>query len=416
MNLYDYIHEFDAYDSVMLCLESIQETVAYANYQQSESNRTSDMFTIFEGADPKTTQEKVSQNIFERFGKKIRELIEKLKEFGKWIVEKISSILPGMKSDSEKATQILKENPALRDQIIMSYEKGEMSLKDIANLEKDVSAVMKLYEAGKIDEDTASGKIRAAADKFQEKAGKVLKVTGTVAGIIGLTTFVAKSVSDCRKNNDSFRKIIEDFHRAYENMAAQPGSKIGKVFSALSIALGFSTEETKNRVSFAAKIKNSLKSFVHKNALETGPNSNSLNIVKGKIARKEEDLKKDKNNEDLKKEVSVLKSILSYLKRTGSNAIRNYTDLDSAVNDALNGIGPTQHFKNVKSAAENEARKKQKDAEAQEEADRREKARLDAHDRSAARRAQQYQADADSREKARVNARNKYAKGKGGKK
>lgn len=364
MNLYDYIHEFDAYDSVMLCLESIQETVAYANYQQSESNRTSDMFTIFEGADPKTTQEKVSQNIFERFGKKIRELIEKLKEFGKWIVEKISSILPGMKSDSEKATQILKENPALRDQIIMSYEKGEMSLKDIANLEKDVSAVMKLYESGKIDEDTASGKIRAAANKFQESAGKVLKVTGTVAGIAGLTTFIAKEVSNCRKNNDSFRKIIEDFHRAYENMAAQSGSKIGKVFSALSIALGFSTEETKNRVSFAAKLKNALRSFVNKNAGAVGPNAKTINLVKGRLSAEEVKLKSDKNNEDAKKNVSSLKSILSFVQRTGK-ALSD-TDLDNVLKASRNGKGPTEYFSTNKTENEkaiDHARKVQQEME-----------------------------------------------------
>lgn len=357
MNLYDYIHEFDAYDSVMLCLESIQETVAYANYQQSESNRTSDMFTIFEGADPKTTQEKVSQNIFERFGKKIRELIEKLKEFGKWIVEKISSILPGMKSDSEKATQILKENPALRDQIIMSYEKGEMSLKDIANLEKDVSAVMKLYESGKIDEDTASGKIRAAANKFQESAGKVLKVTGTVAGIVGLTTIVAKAATDCRKNNEGLREIMERFHKAYENMATDPGSKIGKVFSALSIALGFSTEETKNRVSFAAKLKNALKSFVHKNTGEIGPNAESLNKVKSQITSEKEKLKKDKNNEGIKKNISALNSILSYLKRTG----KKITDdqIQKAVQASINGNGPTQFFEDQ----EKEKRQAERDAQ-----------------------------------------------------
>lgn len=363
MNLYDYIHEFDAYDSVMLCLESIQETVAYANYQLSESNRTSDMFTIFEGADPKTTQEKVSQNIFERFGKKIRELIEKLKEFGKWIVEKISSILPGMKSDSEKATQILKENPALRDQIIMSYEKGEMSLKDIANLEKDVSAVMRLYEAGKVDEDTASGKIRAAADKFQEKAGKVLKVTGTVAGILGLTTLVAKEVSNCRKNNDSFRSIVEDFHKAYENMATKPGSKIGKVFSALSIALGFSTEETKNRVSFATKLKNALKSFVNKNAGEVGPNAESLNKVKSQITSEKEKLKKDKNNEDIKKNISALTSIFSYLKRTG----KKITDdqIKKAVQASINGNGPTQFFEDEAKEAQKQKQQAEKDAQEQ---------------------------------------------------
>lgn len=414
MNLYDYIHEFDAYDSVMLCLESIQETVAYANYQQSESNRTSDMFTIFEGADPKTTQEKVSQNIFERFGKKIRELIEKLKEFGKWIVEKISSILPGMKSDSEKATQILKENPALRDQIIMSYEKGEMSLKDIANLEKDVSAVMKLYESGKIDEDTASGKIRAAADKFQEKAGKVLKVTGTVAGIIGLTTFVAKSVSDCRKNNDSFRKIIEDFHRAYENMAAQPGSKVGKVFSALSIALGFSTEETKNRVSFAAKLKNALKSFVHKNAGEVGPNAESLNKVKSQITSEKEKLKKDKNNEDIKKNISALNTIFSYLKRTG----KKITDdqINKAVQAAINGNGPTQFFEDE---AE-DARKKKQQAEKDAQAQKRQKASEKTHEqrvneeyeRIAARKEAQEKWDADHPNESKNNG----SKNKGGKK
>lgn len=358
MNLYDYIHEFDAYDSVMLCLESIQETVAYANYQQSESNRTSDMFTIFEGADPKTTQEKVSQNIFERFGKKIRELIEKLKEFGKWIVEKISSILPGMKSDSEKATQILKENPALRDQIIMSYEKGEMSLKDIANLEKDVSAVMKLYESGKIDEDTASGKIRSAANKFQESAGKVLKVSGTVVGLVGLTTIVGRAAIECRKNNEGLREIVERFHKAYENMATKPGSKIGKVFSALSVALSFSTEETKNRVSFAAKIKNALNSFVNKNSDAYGPTPDHLGFVKRRIASEKEKLKNDKNNEDIKKNISAMNSILGYLKRTGKKI--SESDFNKAVQSSINGKGPTQFFKdqeNEKRAAKTHEQK-----------------------------------------------------------
>ncbi len=362
MNLYDYIHEFDAYDSVMLCLESIQETVAYANYQLSESNRTSDMFTIFEGADPKTTQEKVSQNIFERFGKKIRELIEKLKEFGKWIVEKISSILPGMKSDSEKATQILKENPALRDQIIMSYEKGEMSLKDIANLEKDVSAVMKLYESGKIDEDTASGKIRSAAEKFQEKAGKVLKVTGTVTGIIGLTTIVGRAAIECRKNNEGLRDIIERFHKAYENMATKPGSKIGKVFSALSVALSFSTEETKNRVSFATKLKNALKSFVNKNSDVYGP-SDQLSFVKRRIASEKEKLKKDKNNEDIKKNISAMNSILGYLKRTGKKI--SESDFNKAVKASIGGKGPTQFFEDEAEADRKKKQQAERDAEEQ---------------------------------------------------
>lgn len=409
MNLYDYIHEFDAYDSVMLCLESIQETIAYANYQQSESNRTSDMFTIFEGADPKTAQEKVSQNIFERFGKKIRELIEKLKEFGKWIVEKISSILPGMKSDSEKATQILKENPALRDQIIMSYEKGEMSLKDIANLEKDVSAVMKLYESGKIDEDTASGKIRAAANKFQESAGKVLKVTGTVAGIVGLTTIVAKAATDCRKNNEGLREIMERFHKAYENMATDPGSKIGKVFSALSIALGFSTEETKNRVSFAAKLKNALKSFVHKNTGEIGPNAESLNEVKKQIASEKEKLKNDKNNEGIKKNISALNSILSYLKRTG----KKITDdqIQKAVQASINGNGPTQFFEDQAKEAQKQKQQAERDAQNKPHEKTHEQRVNEEYERIAARKEAQEKWDNDHPDESKNNG----SKNKGGK-
>lgn len=364
MGLYEYLHEFDAYDSLTITLESIQEVVAYVNYQERQSERASDISMLFEDADPEEAKAAVNKNIFEKIGSKIRLLIEKIKEFGQWIADKIAEIIPGMKSDSEKANQILKDNPDLRDQIILAYRDGDMTLKDIAGLEKDVEAVMRLYEAGKIDEDTASGKIKTAIDKFNKSGETILKTAGTVAGLLTIVGVFTAAVVKMRKSNKEFQEIIESYHRSLEKIRTKnpSGSKVGSVLSALSQALGFSSEEVKNKISMSQKIRNALGKFVRGSKASANKNAGSSlqDAMNRTIDEKKDALKKatsPDSKEKLKKELSLAKTLKSFVDRTGelpnAGAAGYSTDVNKNINTVL---GQMEHMGKTPSEIRDETR------------------------------------------------------------
>ena len=364
MGLYEYLHEFDAYDSLTITLESIQEVVAYVNYQERQSERASDISMLFEDADPEEVKAAVNKNIFEKIGSKIRLLIEKIKEFGQWIADKIAEIIPGMKSDAEKANQILKDNPDLRDQIILAYRDGDMTLKDIAGLEKDVEAVMRLYEAGKIDEDTASGKIKTAIDKFNKSGETILKTAGTVAGLLTIVGVFTAAVVKMRKSNKEFQEIIESYHRSLEKIRTKnpSGSKVGSVLSALSQALGFSSEEVKNKISMSQKIRNALGKFVRGSKASANKNAGSSlqDAMNRTIDEKKDALKKatsPDSKEKLKKELSLAKTLKSFVDRTGElpnvGAAGYSTDVNKNINTVL---GQMEHMGKTPSEIRDETR------------------------------------------------------------
>lgn len=364
MGLYEYLHEFDAYDSLTITLESIQEVVAYVNYQERQSERASDISMLFEDADPEEAKAAVNKNIFEKIGSKIRLLIEKIKEFGQWIADKIAEIIPGMKSDAEKANQILKDNPDLRDQIILAYRDGDMTLKDIAGLEKDVEAVMRLYEAGKIDEDTASGKIKTAIDKFNKSGETILKTAGTVAGLLTIVGVFTAAVVKMRKSNKEFQEIIESYHRSLEKIRTKnpSGSKVGSVLSALSQALGFSSEEVKNKISMSQKIRNALGKFVRgsKASANKSAGSSLQDAMNRTIDEKKDALKKatsPDSKEKLKKELSLAKTLKSFVDRTGElpnvGAAGYSTDVNKNINTVL---GQMEHMGKTPSEIRDETR------------------------------------------------------------
>ena len=307
MGLYEYLHEYDAYDSLMITLESIQEVVAYANYQERVQERAADMIMLFEDGNPEEAKATANKNIFEKIGSKIRELIEKIKEFISWIADKIKDIIPGMKSDAEKANQILKDNPDLRNQIIMAYKEGDMSLKDIASLEKDVESVMRLYEAGKIDEDTASGKIHNAIEKFNKSGETIIKTAGTVIGLLTIVGTFTAAVVKMKENNEKFKKIVEDYSKNLEKIRVNnpKGSKIGQVLSALSQAIGLSSKKKKKAISISARIKKAFSSFNSKN----GGSSDSASKAEADV----KEFIKNANGE----RVSLAKTLLTYVRRTG---------------------------------------------------------------------------------------------------
>lgn len=364
MGLYEYLHEFDAYDSLTITLESIQEVVAYVNYQERQSERASDISMLFEDADPEEVKAAVNKNIFEKIGSKIRLLIGKIKEFGQWIADKIAEIIPGMKNDSEKANQILKDNPDLRDQIILAYREGDMTLKDIAGLEKDVEAVMRLYEAGKIDEDTASGKIKTAIDKFNKSGETILKTAGTVAGLLTIVGVFTAAVVKMRKSNKEFQEIIESYHRSLEKIRTKnpSGSKVGSVLSALSQALGFSSEEVKNKISMSQKIRNALGKFVRGSKASANKNAGSSlqDAMNRTIDEKKDALKKatsPDSKEKLKKELSLAKTLKSFVDRTGelpnAGAAGYSTDVNKNINTVL---GQMEHMGKTPSEIRDETR------------------------------------------------------------
>ena len=364
MGLYEYLHEFDAYDSLTITLESIQEVVAYVNYQERQSERASDISMLFEDADPEEAKAAVNKNIFEKIGSKIRLLIEKIKEFGQWIADKIAEIIPGMKSDAEKANQILKDNPDLRDQIILAYRDGDMTLKDIAGLEKDVEAVMRLYEAGKIDEDTASGKIKTAIDKFNKSGETILKTAGTVAGLLTIVGVFTAAVVKMRKSNKEFQEIIESYHRSLEKIRTKnpSGSKVGSVLSALSQALGFSSEEVKNKISMSQKIRNALGKFVRGSKASANKNAGSSlqDAMNRTIDEKKDALKKatsPDSKEKLKKELSLAKTLKSFVDRTGELPNVGATGYSTDVNKNINTVlGQMEHMGKTPSEIRDETR------------------------------------------------------------
>ena len=377
MGLYEYLHEFDAYDSLIITLESIQEVVAYANYQEKQSERAADISFLFEDADPEEVKTNVNKNIFEKIGAKIRELVEKLKQFGQWVADKIADIIPGMKSDAEKANQILKDNPELRDQIILAYREGDMTLKDIAGLEKDVEAVMRLYEAGKIDEDTTTGKIRSAIDKFNKSGEVILKTAGTIAGLLTIVGTFTAAVVKMKKSNKEFQEIVESYRRNLERIRVKnpKGSKVGSVFSALAQALGFASEEVKSKISMSQKIKYSIGKFVARMSKDvtkidpTSPKSTIRSVdalidAKNKKLKDKETLPSKKSS--LEEDIKLLKTLRAFVKRTGelptsdnTDATKSVTEVNKVLEMMKAGQTPTEIRDNSRRSKENEKKERE---------------------------------------------------------
>ena len=224
-----------------------------------------------------------------------------------------------MKNDAEKANQILKDNPDLRDQIIMAYKEGDMTLKDIASLEKDVESVMRLYEAGKIDEDTASGKIHKAIETFNKSGATIIKTAGTVAGLIGAIGVVTTAIVKMRSTNKEFQGLIEKYRDNLDKIRVNNprGAKVGQVLSALSQTIGLTSEESKKAISIGSRIKKALSSFVKKNS-ETADDSAEGAVLKI-IEHIQESAKKQTGDKKRAAEdqISRAKTLLAYVRRTG---------------------------------------------------------------------------------------------------
>ena len=148
------------------------------------------------------------------------------------IINKIASINKerNINAEVDKANSILKNNPALRDEVVMRMKEDDLNIPDMAKAYADVDKIVqhiKLEEEAK-EANTTSGKLATTAEKINNNG--VVKMAGAVAGIgatiVTLITVVPKilqAVSDtkecsnkilkkgekCVKTFDSYIEVVE---------------------------------------------------------------------------------------------------------------------------------------------------------------------------------------------------------------
>ena len=220
MSLYSYIHEYDAYDAVMLEAHNTMKECALMMFEYEQASDIATKKVMFENADYDVYMEDVKENIFVKIGKAITALIKKAADFIKDTFDKFLN--RNKNKEREKnvalAKQFLAAHPDQRDTIIEALDKGDIELKDLAAYSRDVESVLKLAERQEGDADTLNNKVNDVCDKIERSAViNVGKTLGTIGAAVGGVFIIYKAlgegtgiVKDIKDTMDRAKDLTKD--------------------------------------------------------------------------------------------------------------------------------------------------------------------------------------------------------------
>lgn len=284
-----YIKEYSLFDDMLENTDSFMADINKAFYEYENACRQIELKSFFENtSDSEYMFEAEKKSFVEKIGEKILELIEKISDFIKSIGERITGNIKKEKSYEETVTEILKEHPELRNDIINGINKEWYTVKDIAKLEKDIVGLTTLVKQKKIDNETLKEKVTSIFSNFHDSAAPI---TSSIKDINTLTSAFPTLVKNAEDGKRSLLKIKEaaaDFQEAYRrNYEDYDNNVISSFLNALGQATGFATEECKVRVNAQEKSNNIFSKFINK--LDRGARVNHMGKTHNKNLDKYED-------------------------------------------------------------------------------------------------------------------------------
>ena len=340
---YDFIHEYDAYDDVVDCLESAKRDIALAFYEYERTAHQAEMSAFFEGTDGSEKTAKASSNVFERIGNKIISIIHSVSEFIKKVLDKVLGDTPLVKTDSEKITELIKEHPELQKKIVDGIDKGWFTQKDVAKYHKDVVGLIRMLDKNAIDHATFMDKMKKCGEELSKSAKTVTVITGATASILALGPKVLNGVKGVREELSKFTAELESIKdRIVHNYAKNDMSKAQAISAAINEAVGLMNAEANDRAKGHKSLLAFFKSFLSKNTTR-----DSLNDEEQK--RKDEETAKQA--EDEAHETNV---------RNAAKARQNRKDFDE--NETRTQATHQANVEAIQSKAKGEANRKNFDS------------------------------------------------------
>lgn len=142
-------------------------------------------------------------NVFTKIGEKVIELGKKVVEFLKNCIDKITNLSFKSKKDIDKVELLCKEYPNLRDEIVCSFQKGELdvsSARSLRELENTYEEIVKLSKKADVTPGSLQDKWNKAVKKF-ENAEKtpVFTIAATTASAMSLYIAIRSFKGNCMK-------------------------------------------------------------------------------------------------------------------------------------------------------------------------------------------------------------------------
>jgi len=264
MTLQEYINEYNFYDQIVDVIVHTKADIAKAVYDLAEKERCALQKVVFENADMDVHMENANKGFFAKIGEKVIALMESVKKFFSGLLDRIVNIRGAFTSDADKANRILKENPELRDKIIMALDDGRITVTDLAGFERDALGLIRLFQTDRIDRDSFKGKFRTLMDRINDEDGtmkKVLKTTGTISSIIRDFKLILTGCGKMVESNRNLQKTLCEFKRSTQQENADP-VKTRVIMDSLLEMIGFQAKEYKEKTDLLKRYGRILNTFV----------------------------------------------------------------------------------------------------------------------------------------------------------
>ena len=247
---YGYIHEYAIFDDITECLTECFNVIDSQANNLDRIDHELELRSVLEAgfSNADVIFEAEKESILAKIGNTIIAIIDKVKKFIKHIAE----TLFGSKKDDEdaeaKLNRILKENPALKQEIIDGLDKEWFTIGDIAKYEKDVLGLTKMLQQNAIDHETFKQRMARSLQSFNES----MKPVGTAATtIIILVTFVPKlmgSIVDARKALTNITGALAKINETKEELFLDGASKFRATVGAYQEACGVCIDYIKQQM------------------------------------------------------------------------------------------------------------------------------------------------------------------------
>lgn len=188
MTTYEYIHEWDFYEEAMSAADFLIRESTVAAFEHKHELELAEKKVMFENADYDVLVEAANENFFARIGNAILKLIEKIKEFVKNIFDKFVS--KKQNKQREENIAIIKnystKDPEFQKKVLEALENGDITYKDVKELNDGVTSLKKLFDQNDIDGEVVNKKVNDLCDKVERSAPvRIGKTLGTVAAAVG---------------------------------------------------------------------------------------------------------------------------------------------------------------------------------------------------------------------------------------
>lgn len=260
MTYEEYVNEHQFFDAVLESTHNANVVSTCAYYEWADEIRQAEQRYLFESVSIDALYEAANDGFFAKIGKVVMDLMDKVNKFFGDLLDKLKQITGIGKTESEKASAFIRNNPQYSDKIIAALEEGRVTINDVASFEKDATSLIELIQSQKIDEDSFKQKFKKSLDKFQSSSEVLLKTAGTVVSIITIIPKLTTACTDAKKSLDKTKGALNSFKSKLGSSKLSP-SNAKLVISSLTQLINVQTAEFKKRMSLLTRFVKGLVKF-----------------------------------------------------------------------------------------------------------------------------------------------------------